>query len=325
MASLLSSAPSWSCSTIPSLANKIFLVTGGTAGIGFGIVSNLLSHNPEKVYMLSQKPDHANLAKQELEKYGDPKKVEFVNCDLEDLKEVDATAKRLKGELKRIDALVCNAGIGVGVYNLSKDGIDTHFQVNHLSQMHLILTLLPNLLHTAKMHSDARLVLQSSDLHKLAPSSTSFSTLAEINIDIGPSYLYNRSKLAQILFIRGLVQRLNDGRLGDGQGGEKNLFCNATHPGAVSTCQQEQAEDAYGLLGKAAVKVARPFMKDPVTEGCLPALWAATAGEVKSENVTGQYITPPNKASEPSKQAQDQALADRLWELSERLLREKLA
>ncbi|KAF8252544.1 NAD(P)-binding protein [Wilcoxina mikolae CBS 423.85] len=324
MASLLSSAPTWSCSTIPTLANKIFLVTGGTAGIGFGIVSNLLSHNPEKVYMLSQKPDHAELAKQELEKYGDPKKVEFVKCDLEDLKEVDATAKRLKGELKRIDALVCNAGIGVGVYNLSKDGIDTHFQVNHLSQMHLILTLLPNLLHTAKTHSDARLVLQSSDLHKLAPSSTSFSTLAEINTDIGPSYLYNRSKLAQILFIRGLVQRLNDGRLGAGEA-VANLFCNATHPGAVSTGQQEQAEDAYGLLGKAAVKVARPFMKDPITEGCLPALWAVTAGEVKSENVTGQYITPPNRVSEPSKQAQDQGLADRLWELSEKLLREKLA
>jgi NAD(P)-dependent dehydrogenase (short-subunit alcohol dehydrogenase family) len=123
MASLFSSATTWSCSTIPSLANKVYLVTGGTAGIGFGIVSNLLSHNPEKVYMLSQMPHHADLATQELERYGDPKKVEFVKCDLEDLKEVDETAKKLQGKLERIDGLVCNAGIGVGVYNLSRDGI----------------------------------------------------------------------------------------------------------------------------------------------------------------------------------------------------------
>jgi hypothetical protein len=157
--------------------------------------------------------------------------------------------------------------------------------------MHLILTLLPNLLRTAKAHSDARIVVQSSDLHKMAPSSTKFASIEEINTDIGPSYLYNRSKLAQILFIRGLVQRLNDGRLAAGQGGTPDLFCNATHPGAVSTCQQEQAEEAYGVLGKAAVAVGRPFMKDPITEGCLPALYAATAGEIKTEGVTGKYVS----------------------------------
>lgn len=69
---------------------------------------------------------------------------------------------------------------------------------------------------------------------------------------------------------------------------------------------------------------ARPFMKDPIMEGCLPALWAATAREVKEEGVTGQYVVPPAKVTEPSNQAMDQVLVDNLWALSERLLEEKL-
>ena len=158
--------------------------------------------------------------------------------------------------------------------------------------MHLILTLLPNLLKTGREHSDARVVVQSSDLHKMAPALVKFGSLDEINTDIGASYLYNRAKLAQILFIRGLVQRLNDGRLGDGEAA--NIFCNATHPGAVSTGQQEQAEEAYGLLGKAAVAVARPFMKDPITDGCLSALYAATSPEINTEKITGKYAITPS-------------------------------
>lgn len=155
--------------------------------------------------------------------------------------------------------------------------------------MHLILTLLPLLRKTAKEHHDARIVVQASSLHSSAPSSVKFASVDEINTDIGPSYLYNRSKLAQILFIRGLVQRLNDGRLGPGE--VANIFANATHPGAVNTTQPDQAEEAYGLLGKVATPIVRTFMKDPITDGCLPALFAATAEDVKKENITGQYVS----------------------------------
>jgi NAD(P)-dependent dehydrogenase (short-subunit alcohol dehydrogenase family) len=161
---------------------------------------------------------------------------------------------------------------------------DTHFQINHLAQMHLIQQLLPILQKTAKEHQDARIVVQSSSMHNLAPSSVKFENIDEINTDIGPSYLYHRSKLAQILFIRGLVQRLNDVD-------STNLFVNATHPGAVNTTQPEQAEEAYGMLGKVVAAGIRPFMKDPITQGCLPALFAATSPDVKTQRITGQYVS----------------------------------
>jgi WW domain-containing oxidoreductase len=62
--------------------------------------------------------------------------------------------------------------------------------------------LLPVLQRT----SGSRLVLQSSDLHRGCPSSTEFTAVQEINTDIGPMNLYNRTKLAQILTVRALVQ-----------------------------------------------------------------------------------------------------------------------
>lgn len=154
--------------------------------------------------------------------------------------------------------------------------------------MHLILTLLPNLVQTARTNNEARIVLQSSDLHRMSPSSVKFASLDEINTDIGPAYLYNRSKLAQILFVRALVRRLESGTLGDETG--SSIYANAVHPGAVSTEQQKQAEEAYGVAATVAVAAARPFMKDPITEGPLPALFAATSPDVVKENITGQYV-----------------------------------
>lgn len=122
----------------------------------------------------------------------------------------------------------------------------------------------------------------------MSPSSVRFASLDEINTDIGPAYLYNRSKLAQILFMRALVKRLENGVLGDGV--TTGIYVNATHPGAVSTEQQKQAEEAYGIAGTVAVAAARPFMKDPVTDGPLPALFAATSPDVVKENITGEYV-----------------------------------
>lgn len=299
-------------------------MTGGTSGIGYGITAHILQHNPSKIYILSNKKEHFDTTISSLAEYGDTTKVHWKQCDLEDLKQTLSVAQELKKELPRLDALVCNAGLGVGVYNESVDGIDTHFQVNHLSQMLLAMVLLPVLQQTA----ESRLVVQSSEIHRGPPSDCSFASLAEINTDIGPTYLYARSKLAQILFVRRLVKLLDQpaknatGQLVAGHSG--TVYINATHPGAVSTDQPKQAEDAYGTLGKIGVALMRPLMSDPVKQGCKSALFAATGQEVVEKGIRGQYIVPDKKVSEVSSKGQDEALAERLWVLSETLLEEKL-
>ena len=91
-------------SNIPDLSGKVFVVTGGTAGIGFGISAHILQHNPAKLYLLGKKEEHGEQAQKELEKYGDVSKVEFTQCDFENLKQVDEVAKKL-AKLEKLDAV----------------------------------------------------------------------------------------------------------------------------------------------------------------------------------------------------------------------------
>ena len=116
---------------------------------------------------------------------------------------------------------------------------------------------------------------------------------------------------------------MDEGKLGFSSANNR-VFINATHPGAVSTDQPIQSEEAYGLKGTIGVAMIRPFMKDPVKKGCRSGLFAATAEEVVTEGINGEYIVPDCKVTSPSDRAQDVELQERLWRLSVEILREKL-
>jgi len=216
---------------------------------------------------------------------------------------------------------VLNAGLGVGKYWETVDKLDSHFQVNWLSQLHLFLKLLPVL----KKTPGSRVVFQASENHRIASSSTKFADEEEINTDIGPTLLYNRSKLAQVLGMLAIQRRMQAG--GDATvdaAASDKIYVNATHPGAVNTDQPEQAVEAYGTLGKIGATLIRPFMSDPVKTGCRSALFAATSPEVEEQGITGKYIVPEKSVTDPSKQAQDVELGESLWKLSHKLLSMKL-
>ncbi|KAK1083831.1 hypothetical protein LTR48_005971, partial [Friedmanniomyces endolithicus] len=195
---------------IADLSGKVYVVTGGSSGIGFGIVAHLLQHNPERIYLLGKKEEHIHEAEESLKNWGDVSRITSLQIELEDLHQTASVAKQLASQLTRLDALVLNAGLGVGVYNETKDGIDSHFQVNVLAQHHLMMMLLPVLTKTP----ESRVVFQSSELHRLGTSNVQFADLAEINQDAGPMVLYNRSKLAQILLAKSMVRHKKQSQLG---------------------------------------------------------------------------------------------------------------
>ena len=171
---------------------------------------------------------------------------------------------------------------------------------------------------TAKLNESPapRIVQLSSELHRTASSSTAFESLEEINDEsIGANGLYARSKVANVLFTKWLASRVLE------QG--SRIYALATHPGAVHTGQQEQFKDAYGeMLGTALKSVTVPFMRSP-EQGSLSTLWAATSPEVEQKNLQGVYVTDPEKVGGETKQAQDDALAGKLWTLSQKLIKEK--
>lgn len=138
--------------------------------------------------------------------------------------------------------------------------------------------------------SGSRLVLMSSDLHWGCPSSTTCTGVPEINTDIGPTYLYNRTKLAQVLTVRARVQRMENNEPNFQNYQKMGPWINATHPGGVKTDQPQQAIDAYGTMAKIGVNAIKPLMKDPMDEGCRSALFAATSEDVVKEGIQGQYV-----------------------------------
>ena len=89
---------------IPDLSGKVYIVTGGTAGIGYGITAHLLQHNASRIILVSQKEEHAQAATEALKEYGDTNKVHWVQCDLKDLKKTNEVAQDLTKE-ERIDAV----------------------------------------------------------------------------------------------------------------------------------------------------------------------------------------------------------------------------
>ena len=157
-----------------------------------------------------------------------------------------------------------------------------------------------------------------------------FADEAELNHDIGPMKLYNRSKLAQVLAVRALQRRQEAGLLGFSSNNSQSdassttVYINAVHPGGVETDQPKQGEEAYGAPGVLGHKLLKPFLKDPVESGCRSALFAATSPEVVEKGITGCYIVPDCKVTEPSARAKDEELGERLWELSENLLKDRL-
>ncbi|KAI0165360.1 NAD(P)-binding protein [Hypoxylon sp. FL1284] len=303
---------------IPDLSGKIFVVTGGTAGIGFGISAHLLQHSCAKLFLLSKKEEHLAEAEEGLKKYGDVSRVEPVQCELGDLKHTDLVARSLASNLARLDALILNAGLGVGPYGETRDGLDSHMQVNAIAQHHLARVLLPQLAATP----GSRLCSQASEVHRTGTSSVAFASVAELNRDVGAGRLYARSKLAQVLLCRALHRRKERRELGLAP--EAAPWINATHPGGVVTDQQDQAVEAYGAVGNLLVKAARPFTKDPVDQGCRPTLFAATSSAVPDEKIDGEYIVPDRKVSDVSGQGKDEELQERCWNLVEGILKEKL-
>jgi hypothetical protein len=87
---------------------------------------------------------------------------------------------------------------------------------------------------------------------------------------------------------------------------------------------QQQWKDAYpGLTGKLLSWSTLAFGRD-VKQGSYSALWALTSPKVQEKDMNGWYFNDPDTPGKESSQASDPALGTALWELSYRIINEKL-
>jgi NAD(P)-dependent dehydrogenase (short-subunit alcohol dehydrogenase family) len=125
--------------------------------------------------------------------------------DLGDLPAVISLFQDLARSLPRLDMLFLIAGIGVAPFGLTESGLGNHFGVNNVSQLAITDVLYPLLKKTAEEKQgqteeerlSTRIVSESSELHRGAPSDVRFESLEEMAEDKGPMKLYGMSKLGK--------------------------------------------------------------------------------------------------------------------------------
>ncbi|ODV89349.1 hypothetical protein CANCADRAFT_3977 [Tortispora caseinolytica NRRL Y-17796] len=159
--------PTWTANDIPDLSGKVYIVTGGNAGIGLETVKRLAEHGA-KVYMAARSEERAAKA---IESIGETKgSIEFHYLDLCDITEIKKSALFLLSKLGHLNGLILNAGVmSPAIDKLTKDNFDLTFGVNVIGHEAFLRFFLDKLKETAKTtNSVSRLAFLSSMSHERA-------------------------------------------------------------------------------------------------------------------------------------------------------------
>jgi len=275
--------------------DKICLVTGANSGIG-KVTAKALAAGGATVIMVCRNRDKGQAARDGIVRETRNENVDLMIADFSDLSQIRKLAADVNAKYPRLHTLVNNAGAYNGKRTLTRDGYETTFGVNHLG--YFLLTV--ELLDLLKSSAPARIVNVASEAHRSA--SVNFD---DLNLENGYSgwKAYGQSKLANVLFTYELARRLEGSR----------VTANCMHPGFVGT----NIFDNVGGLGGKIVRLLTPFMRTP-EKGADTIIWLASSPEV--EGVTGKYFI-DRIAKESNPQSYDTAIAARLWEVSERMVR----
>jgi retinol dehydrogenase-12 len=278
-----------------NLREKVYLITGATSGIGLESAREL-ARQGATVVLAGRDPGRGEAALAEVRRTVPDAKLDLMLADLTSLASVRKLAEDFQRKYSRLDVLLNNAGLIIDRRKVTADGFEATFATNHLA--HFVLT--HQLLELLKASGASRVVNVSSEGHRMGSLDFLDDLQAERNGYSGTK-VYGNSKLANILFTRGLKRRLE---------GTK-VTTNSLHPGVVRTGFGLNSE---GIL-KHLVKLAAPFMLS-AEGGARTSVYLASSPEV--EGVSGRYFI-KSKVAKESRAAQDDAATEKLWQKSAEL------
>lgn len=121
------------------------LITGGTNGMGKGVAKVLASvdNQEHEIIILCRSKELGEATIKELENETLNKKISIILCDLTKLGDVKNAIGEIQSKHTFLDGVFINAGLGYAAERVeTEDGMDSHFQVNYLSQFMLTLNVL---------------------------------------------------------------------------------------------------------------------------------------------------------------------------------------
>lgn len=276
--------------TINTLQGKLCLITGGTNGIGKSTAQELARMGATVVIVGRDAQKTAQVVAEIRAATGN-QNVDSLLADLSSQQAIRRLASEFKNKYAQLHVLLNNAGAVFMQRQLSVDGIEMTFALNHLAPF--LLTNL--LLEPLKASAPARIINVSSGVH--TSGKIEFDNL-QGERNFGPK-AYDNSKLANLLFTLALVRRV----AGSG------VTVNALHPGFVST---GFGKNNPGFLMK-IIRAVVPLIARSPEKGAATSIYLASSPAV--QNISGKYFV-DCKVTQPAPQASDSAIAEKLWDIS---------
>ena len=271
--------------------NIRFLVTGATDGIGRGVAMRL-AQSGAQVLLHGRSAARLAETEREIKAKTKNKRLEVFQADFSCLADVRRLAAEIKDRHDGLDVLINNAGVGRGPRNrqqreVSRDGHELRFQVNHLAPFLLTHLLLPLLVNSAAARPPARIV-------NVASASQDAIDFDDVMLEqaYDGTRAYSQSKLAMVMATMEWAARFDP----------RDMTINALHPGS--------------LLDTKIVREAWGHAAGPVETGVESECHLALSPEL--EGVSGQYFD-EKRTAHTHPQAFDEEARQRLWRLSEQL------
>ena len=302
--------PRWTASEIPSQKGRHIVITG-TGGLGYESAV-ALARAGAGIVLAGRNTDKGEASADRIRASVPSANIRVEELDLADLASIAMFGKRMRNGEQAIDILINNAAVMmVPRRQVTKDGFELQFGTNHLGHFALTAHLMPLL----RKKNGARVVTVCA----LAANGAAvdFDDLQQER-RYSPMAAYGQSKLANLIFSHELHRRSIAGRWG--------VASVAAHPGLSRTDLSGTRADTIESGGSKLplpLRLLAPFLLQPADQGALPVLFAATAPGA----VSGGYCGPdgwgerkgfPAPAMIPPA-AEDEAVATRLWEISEQL------
>lgn len=296
------------------LSGKTAIVTGGYSGIGLE-TTRALAKAGATVVVPARRPDVAQQALSDV-----PGNISVSAMDLADLASVTSFANDFNANNSALHLLINNAGIMACPEGKVGPGWETQFGVNHMGHAALYKELEGTLTKTGQKDG-ARVVALSSTGHRRGPVRFDDPWFQKEPYEKWTAY--GQAKTANSLFAVGVDAR----KKGDG------VRAFAVHPGGIETPLQRhlQEEEMVALGWKdpngGLSEAAKMMFKTP-PQGATTTLWAATSNQLDS--IGGVYCEDCDVAklvdddaprySGVVAYAVDREQADRLWDMTEKLL-----
>ena len=276
------------------LSGKTVVVTGGSDGVGKAAVEAFVVAGANVVIIGRNEAKTAAAAHAIMTRTG-RRAVTWEIADLSRRDSVIDVAARLRARLPCINVLVNNAGAIFLDRQMTADGFERTFALNHLHYFLLTLLLLDRLAAAAASGAPARVVCVSSRAHVNARLN-----LDDLQLEHGYSgwRAYANSKLCNILFTQALARRLDPSK----------CVVQAMHPGLVST----RFATNNGAIGR-VLRRLMDVVSITSAAGADTLVWLADADDARVDS--GSYWV-KRKRTMPSTAARNHEYAERLWHQS---------